>query len=333
MKHIAIFALGLVLSSTLLWAERPTIGAIVRHDAAFERLVADDARIEVLASGFVWSEGPVWDKENSRLLWSDVPANTIYQWSEKKEAHSVFMTPSGYTGVTQGYPEPGSNGLSFDAKGRLVSCEHGDRRVAMLTPEGGKVTLADRYDGKRFNSPNDLAIHSSGAIYFTDPPYGLPRRERDHRRETDWFGVYRIETDGKVTLLSKECDRPNGIALSPDEKKLYVAQSYGPKPYIFSWDIKADGSLGPQQVLFDCSTLAKKYPGAPDGMKVDKDGIIWTTGPGGVLVISPEGKLLGHILTGQRTANCNWGDDGSTLYMTADFHVCRIKTLTKGAGW
>ena len=295
MKHYILPLALMALSSSFLGAERPKIGSVVRHDPAFDQLVAKDAEIEVLASGFVWSEGPVWDSKNNRLLWSDVPANTIYQWSEGKEGHSVFMTPSGYTGVTPGYPEPGSNGLSFDAKGRLVSCEHGDRRVAMLTPEGGKVTLADHYDGKRFNSPNDLAIHSSGAIYFTDPPYG--------------------------------------IALSPDEKKLYVAQSHGPRPYIFSWDIREDGTLGPQKVLFDCSTLARKYPGAPDGMKVDKDGIIWTTGPGGVLVISPEGKLLGHILTGQRTANCNWGDDGSTLYMTADFHVCRIKTLTKGAGW
>ena len=133
----------------------------------------------------------------------------------------------------------------------------------MLTPGGGKVTLADHYDGKRFNSPNDLAIHSSGAIYFTDPPYGLPKREKDPKREMPWFGVYRIETDGSVTLLTKDCDRPNGIALSPGEKTLYVAQSHGPKPYIFAWDIKEDGSLGPQRVLFDCSELAKKYPGAP----------------------------------------------------------------------
>ena len=243
MKHYSFLLISIALGSSFLWAERPKIGSVIRHDPAFDKLVAKDAEIEVLASGFVWSEGPVWDRKNNRLLWSDVPANTIYQWTEDKEGHSVFMTPSGYTGVTAGYPEPGSNGLSFDAKGRLVSCEHGDRRVAMLTPEGGKVTLADTYDGKRFNSPNDLAIHSSGAIYFTDPPYGLPRRENDPRRETDWFGVYRIETNGEVTLLSKECDRPNGIALSPDEKKLYVAQSYGPKPYIFSWDIKADGTL------------------------------------------------------------------------------------------
>ena len=196
-------------------AERPTIGSVVRHDPALDKLLAKDAGIEVITSGFVWAEGPVWDRKNKRLLWSDVPANTIYEWEEGKEGHRVFMTPSGYTGITPGYPEPGSNGLTFDAKGRLVSCEHGDRRVAALTPAGGKITLADKFDGKRFNSPNDLAIHSSGAIYFTDPPYGLPEREKDARRELDWFGVYRIETDGKVTLLSKECDRPNGIALSP----------------------------------------------------------------------------------------------------------------------
>ncbi|MDE0595906.1 MAG: SMP-30/gluconolactonase/LRE family protein [Roseibacillus sp.] len=333
MKHLTLATCSLLLAVPLVLAERPIIGSVVRHDPVLDKLLAKDAKIEMLTSGFVWSEGPVWDKENSRLLWSDVPANAIYQWSEKNEGHSVFMSPSGYTGITGGYPEPGSNGLAFDAMGRLVSCEHGDRRVAMLTPGGGKVTLASHYHGKRLNSPNDLAIHSSGAIYFTDPPYGLPKREKDSKRELDWFGVYRIETDGAVTLMSKECDRPNGIALSPDEKTLYVAQSHGPQPHIFAWDLKDDGSLGPRRTLFDCSVLSKKYPGAPDGMKVDKDGIIWTTGPGGVLIISPEGKLLGHILTGQHTANCNWGDDGSTLYMTADFYICRIKTLTKGAGW
>ena len=145
MKYTTIATLALALTAPLLWAERPSIGAVVRHDAAFDKLIAEDATIEVLASGFVWSEGPVWDKANSRLLWSDVPANTIYQWSEKKEGHSVFMTPSGYTGVTAGYPEPGSNGLSFDAKGRLVSCEHGDRRVAMLTPgEIGRASCRER---------------------------------------------------------------------------------------------------------------------------------------------------------------------------------------------
>ncbi len=336
MKHSALIALAPclpLLATSLAFAERPNIGSVVRHDEALDKLLDKDAKIEVLTSGFVWSEGPVWDKKNKRLLWSDVPANTIYEWSEDKEGHRVFMTPSGYTGVTAGYPEPGSNGLSFDAKGRLLTCEHGDRRVAALTPGGGKITLADRYDGKRFNSPNDLSVHSSGAIYFTDPPYGLPNREKDPNRETPWFGVYRIETDGAVTLLTKECDRPNGIALSADEKTLYVAQSHGPKPYIFAWDIKEDGSLGPQRVLYDCSELAKKYSGVPDGMKVDKDGNIWTTGPGGVLIISPQGKLLGQILTGQNTANCNWGDDGSTLYMTADFYICRIKTRTKGPGW
>jgi gluconolactonase len=333
MKTITTALFLTFLAAHAVTAERPTLGSVVRHDPALDKLLAPDATIEVLASGFVWSEGPVWDRAGQRLLWSDVPANTIYQWGEKEEGHKVFMTPSGYTGVTSGYGEPGSNGLTFDAQGRLLCCEHGDRRVSALTPGGGKITLADRYDGKRFNSPNDLCVHSSGAIYFTDPPYGLPGKEKDAKRETPWFGVYRIETDGTVTLLSKECDRPNGIALSPDEKTLYVAQSHGPQPHIFAWDIRADGSLGPRRTLFDATELAAQYPGMPDGMKVDKDGNIWTTGPGGVLVLSPEGKLLGHILTGQRTANCGWGDDGSTLYMTADFYICRIPTLTKGAGW
>ncbi|MEO1844130.1 MAG: SMP-30/gluconolactonase/LRE family protein, partial [Akkermansiaceae bacterium] len=152
MKHITLATCSLLLVAPLVLAERPNIGSVVRHDAALDKLLAKDAKIEVLASGFVWSEGPVWDKANKRLLWSDVPANTIYQWSEDKEGYSVFMSPSGYTGITGGYPEPGSNGLTFDAKGRLLACEHGDRRVTALTPLGGKVTLADNYNGKRLNS-------------------------------------------------------------------------------------------------------------------------------------------------------------------------------------
>ncbi|MGJ8697174.1 MAG: SMP-30/gluconolactonase/LRE family protein [Verrucomicrobiaceae bacterium] len=326
----AAFLTGSVLSAQQV---RPTIGSIEVLDPSLEKLLAPDARIEVLASGFIWSEGPAWDKANKRILFSDVPKNTVYQWSDKAGL-SVYLTPSGYTGPAEYSNEPGSNGLTFDSQGRLHSCEHGDRRVSILTLNGGgKMTLADRVDGKRFNSPNDLCIHPDGSIYFTDPPYGLPQKEKDPSRETDIFGVYRIAPDGNVTTVISDLDRPNGVALSPDSKTLYIAQSQGGKAWILSYPVLADGSLGAQTLLFDATPLSKKDRGMPDGLKTDKQGNIWSTGPGGVLILSPQGKLLGRILTGQATANCGWGDDGSTLYMTADSYLLRVRTKVVGSGF
>lgn len=312
--------------------ERPTIGSIERLDPALDKLIPKDVEIEVLAMGFNWSEGPVWDKKESRVLFSDVPANKVYQWSEVGGL-SVYLDPSGYTGAQKYSNEPGSNGLTFDNKGRLLSCEHGDRRVSVLTTkEGGKMTVADRYEGKRFNSPNDVCVHPNGTIYFTDPPYGLPQREKDPRREMPIFGVYSVAPKSRVSIVDGTMERPNGIALSHDSKTLYVAQSQPDKPWLVSYPLDASGKVsGKRKLLYDASSL--KEPGLPDGLKTDQQGNIWCTGPGGVLVISPEGKLLGRILTGQRTANCGFGDDGSTLYMTADFYLLRIKTSVKGTGF
>lgn len=327
-----LLTLAAVSLASFTFAEKPTLGSVKRVDPALDTLIAKEALIEVVASGFVWSEGPVWDKENNRLLFSDVPQNTVHQWSER-EGLSVYLKPSGFTGPSGYGKESGSNGLTFDPQGQLLSCEHGDRRVSILTKGGGKRTLADNWQGKRFNSPNDLVRHANGSIYFTDPPYGLPKGENDPTREIDFFGVYRIAPDGEVTVMDKTLDRPNGIALSPDEKFAYVAQSHGPAPIIKKYLIKKDGSFDEGTVFFDASSIEGPDKRKPDGLKTDVQGNVWTTGPGGVLVLSPEGKLLGQILTGQATANCAWGDDGSTLYMTADYYVCRIKTLTKGSGW
>lgn len=309
----------------------PTIGKIVKYDNRLDALLDVNEKIEVLASGFVWSEGPVWVKNGSYLLFSDVPQNTIFKWSEK-EGLATFLKPSGYTGLGVYGNEPGSNGLTLDNKGRLIACEHGDRRVsAMPLDLGGKITIADRFEGKRFNSPNDVVQHSSGAYYFTDPPYGLPKKEKDTTREIDWFGVYRATTDGKVQLVTKELVRPNGLAFSPDEKILYVAQSEPKNPIIMAYPVNADGLVGTGKVFFDCMKLAKQgLIGLPDGLKVDKSGNLWATGPGGVLVLAADGTLLGRIDTGEATANCAFGDDGSTLYITADMYLCRIKTKTKG---
>lgn len=311
----------------------PTAGSVERLDPALDQLIAPDTKIEVIASGFTWSEGPVWDKQNDRLLFSDVPENTVYQWS-LKDGISVFLKPSGYTGPRNYSSEPGSNGLAYDNQGRLLSCEHGDRRVSMITKgNGGKITLADKFEGKRFNSPNDLCVHSSGLIFFTDPPYGLPLKERDPSREIEAFGVYRIALDGSVKMVISDLKRPNGVTLSNDGKTLYIAQSHGKEAWIVSYPVDGKGNVGKGTLLFDATELSKTDKGLPDGLKTDTQGNIWSTGPGGILVISPQGKLLGRVLTGHRTANCAWGEDGSTLYMTADYYIMRIQTLTKGTGF
>lgn len=316
----------------------PHLGEIVRLDPKFDALVGKDAVMEVLGSGFEWSEGPVWVKEGDSgyVLFSDIPRNSVMKW-EYGKGISLFLKPSGYTGQVEYGGEPGCNGLMLDPLGQLVSCEHGDRRVSVLTKNGGKRTLVDNYKGKRLNSPNDGCFKSNGDLYFTDPPYGLPGNFDDPRRELDSCGVYRLQIgkDGvnKVTLLTEEMTRPNGIAFSPDEKFLYVAQSDPAAAIWKKFPVKEDGTLGKGEVLFDVTEYVGKHKGLPDGLKVDKAGNLWATGPGGVWVLDPNGKPLGRLDTKEATANCAWGDDGSTLYITADMYFCRIATKTKGAGW
>jgi gluconolactonase len=310
----------------------PTMGQVVREDSALDQIIAPGAKIEVLASGFEWTEGPVWSRDGGFLLFSDIPRNSVMRWKDG-EGVSLFLKPSGYTGVVDYGREPGCNGLLMDPQGRLISCEHGDRRLSRLEKDGGKVTLADRYQGKRLNSPNDVTRRSNGDYYFTDPPYGLPKQWDDPRRELDFCGVYRLPAKGELTLLTKEMTRPNGLAFSPDEKTLYVAQSDPAAAIWMSFPVKADGSLGKGKVFADVTSMVGSHPGLPDGMKVDRNGILFATGPGGVHIFTPEGKRLGRIDTNQKTANCNWGDDGSTLYMATDHYVTRIRTRTRGLGW
>lgn len=334
---LTIMIIVLVCSANIISQEStnfPTIGKVVKFDSRVNDLIGPDARIELLASGFEWSEGPLWiqDAGGGYLVFSDIPRNSVMKWKEG-QGISLFMKPSGYTGVADYGREPGSNGLTLDLQGRIIFCEHGDRRISRLEKDGGKKTLVDNYKGRRLNSPNDAAVKSNGDIYFTDPPYGLPKGYNDPRRELDFCGVFRLSTSGNLTLLSKELTRPNGIAFSPDEKVLYVAQSDSRNPIIEAFPLKPDGTLGRGKVLYDFASLMRKYPGSPDGLKVDRHGNLFATDPGGVYIITPEGKLLGRIHTGKRTANCTWGNDGSVLYMTVDDCLCRIKTKTMGANW
>jgi gluconolactonase len=318
--------------------ERPTLGEIERLDPAVDALVPADAKMEIIVDGLDWCEGPLWiPADGGFLIFADIPPNRIYRW-DAKNGKQDYLYPSGYTGSTTRGGEPGTNGSTLDAGGRLVLCQHGDRRLARMDapldqPAPNYVVLAGDYDGKRFNSPNDATLHSSGAIYFTDPPYGLVNNMDDPAKELDFQGVYRVTPDGEVTLLTKEMERPNGIALSPDDKTLYVANSHGPRPVIMAFPVLDDGTIGAGEVFFDAAELSKTRKGAPDGMEVDEHGNVFATGPGGVLVLSPDGKHLGTLKTGEATANVAFGEDGKTLFITADMYVLRIPLSTKGKGF
>lgn len=312
--------------------DQKTIGTVERLDPRFDALVPKDARLEKIADGFIWTEGAVWDKSNKRLLFSDIPNNVVVQWQEGKGT-SEFLKPSGYTGDKprggKAGDEPGSNGLFFDAQGRLHLCEHGDRRVTRVEKDGKKSVLADQYMGKRLNSPNDLAIHPNGDVYFTDPPYGLAKGDK---RELEFTGVYRVSAkDGALSLVAKDL-RPNGIALSPDAKKLYVTN--GGKWMVFP--VKEDGTTGEGKLFVDPAqwTVPKVQGGGVDGLKCDAEGNLFATGPGGVCVMAPDGTLLGRFLTGDRTANlCFGGEDGRTLFVCVNHRIGRVRVTTKGIGW
>ncbi|WP_020468668.1 SMP-30/gluconolactonase/LRE family protein [Zavarzinella formosa] len=308
------------------------IGTVERLDPRFDSLVPKDAQLEKIAAGYIWTEGAAWHKSGKFLLFSDIPNNVVIKWKEG-EGTSEFLKPSGYTGDKprggKAGDEPGSNGLAVDAQGRLHLCEHGDRRVTRLEKDGKKTVLADKYLDKRLNSPNDLAIHPNGDIYFTDPPYGL---DKGAKRELDFTGVYRINAkDGKLSLIAKDLN-PNGITLSPDAKKLYVTN--GSKWVVFP--VNEDGTTGEAKLFVDPAqwTAPKVKGGGVDGLKCDSQGNIWATGPGGVCVMAPDGTLLGRFLTGDRTANlCFGGEDGQTLFVCVNHRMAKVRVTAKGIGW
>src|SRR5215472_9374463 len=300
---------------------------VVRLQRDVDFLVPRDSQLEKVATGFPFTEGPVWAKEGY-LLFSSPDLNTIFRWSPEGIV-DIYRPKSGYTGTNIGeYHQPGSNGLTFDREGRLTICEHGNRRVTRLEKRGNLTVLADRYEGKRFNSPNDLVYRSDGSLYFTDPPFGLPKVFDDPRKELSFSGVYRVR-NGQVTLVAKDLTGPNGIAFSPDERFLYVTNWDEKRKVVMRYPVNGDGTLDKGQVFFDMTAA----PGedAIDGMKIDRAGNLYVTGPGGVWILSAEGKHLGTLKSPEQPHNLAWGDDdGRTLYITALTSIYRMRLKVEG---
>lgn len=328
-KTIAlIFSLALL---TFCKPERKHLGSIERIDPALDSIITTTDSPEIIAEGYEWSEGPVWVESQNMLLYSDVPKNTVYKWTESRGAE-VYLTPSGYTGSSSRGGETGSNGLTLNGKGQLVLCQHGDRRVAIMDAPLDKpapvfVTIADNYQGKKFDSPNDVAIRSNGDVFFTDPPYGLENYVSDSTKEAPYQGVYKVSADGKVTLLVDSLTRPNGIALMPDEKTLIVANSDPNKAILYAFDLTENDSLVNARVFYDTTPVSKekKEKGLPDGLRIDRKGNVFATGPGGVWIFNKEGKLLGKIKIPEATANCALAEDDTMIYFTSDMYVLRLK--------
>jgi len=299
---------------------------VVRHDPAINKIIGLNPKVFKLAEGFQFTEGPVWTKDG--LLFSDPNANTIYKYSADGKL-SVFKTPSGYSGSDIAeYRQPGSNGITLDPVGNIVFNQHGNRRVVRVEKDGSETVLADKFDGKRFNSPNDLVYRSDGTLFFTDPNFGLPKFGEDPRKELPHTGVYSLY-EGKLQLLTKEFTGPNGLALSPDEKYLYIGNWDDDRKVVYRYNLQADGSIINGKLFHDFTSL--KGEDAIDGIKVDVEGNLYVSAPGGLQIVSPEGKHLGTIITPQHVHNMAWGDDdGKTLYLAARTGLYRIRLNIEG---
>jgi gluconolactonase len=300
--------------------------SIIRIDPAFDALVPRDAQIEKVAGGFIFTEGPIW--RPSGVLWfSDVVGNVVRQWSPDGTVKEL-LRPGGYDGNSLpagGFIGP--NGMTAAPNGDVLLCQHGNRRIVRVTNDLRVTTFVDKFDGKRLNAPNDLVFRTDGTLFFTDPPYGLPKQDDDPQKEIPFNGVYKMK-DGKVDAIIKDLTRPNGICFSPDEKTLYVSNSDPARRIWMRYDIDASGNVSNGRIFFDTTNHADG--GLPDGMKVDVRGNMWATGPSAVFVFSPEGTHLGTIKPPEDPANCGWGDDGLTLYITAETGLYRIKTSVMG---
>jgi gluconolactonase len=326
----SLFRLFLVVAAleALVLADSGRPGSVKKLDPDLDGIVSADTAVEKVAGGFKFLEGPIW-VQPGMLLFSDIPARVIYKWFPGAKP-VIFLGPQEFIGKDGAVSaEPGTNGLTLDKQGRLTICDQGNRRIVRINGNSSLTIIADRYQGKRFNSPNDLVYKSDGSLYFTDPPYALTKEDQDPRKEQIYNGVYRV-MDGKVQMVVKDMTRPNGIAFSPDEKFLYVDNSEPRKVYM-RFPVNPDGTLGAGTVFYDMSSAPGE--GSPDGMKVDGNGNIYGTGPGGIWIISPQGKHLGTIHLPETAANCAWsGADGRTLYITATTGLYRIRLKVPGAG-
>lgn len=297
------------------------------------KVIDPETTIQVEAEGFTWVEGPLWiDEEGGYLLFSDIPHNTVFKL-DRDGAVATYLKPSGYSGVEPYGKEPGSNGLLLSPEGQLVLMQHGDRRVAKMdaplsSPDEKYVTLANKYEGKKLNSPNDGVYDKEGNLYFTDPPYGLPKNMDDPAKELDFQGVYCLLENGDLVLVDS-LSRPNGITLSPDERHLYVAVSDPTHSVWYQYDIKTAGEAINKKIFHDVTYLVGKpgQQGAPDGLKINEAGYVFATGPGGIWIFNLAGTPIARIHTGQRTSNCALTTDEKTLYMTADDYVLSVKLL------
>jgi gluconolactonase len=306
--------------------------AIEAHAPGFWRVVPKGEAVRIVADGFTWAEGPVWLADKSYLVLSDVPKNRMYQWVPGTSAASIFLEPSGGREV-KGFREPGSNGLKPGVAGTLLLADQGNRAIAILDlASKTKRILADRFEGKRLNSPNDLVVGPDGAIWFTDPPYGLEGIEDSPLKEQAANRVYRLAPDGHLTAIESELRFPNGIAFSPDGRTLYVSNSDPKKAVILAWNVSPAGRVSGRRVFADMTPLAAKgWPGLPDGMTVDERGDLWATGPGGVHVFTPQGRELGLISTGAAVSNCTFGGpDGRMLFMTSTHELASVRTNLRG---
>lgn len=335
-KYSKILVSVLAVSLVTMKVQAQQTGEILRMSPEFDQIVPVSARIEKLAGSFGFVEGPIW-VHSGYLLFSDIPRNVILKWMPNGQV-SIFLHKSGFAGqVVRPIPTVipldhltdyliGSNGLTLDQDGRLIICEHGNRRVERLERDGRRTILADHFEGKRLNSPNDIVVKRDGSIYFTDPPYGLPKMDADPQKELPFNGVYRI-AGNKLEVLTRDMSAPNGLAFTPDEKYLYIDDSV--KKNILRYEVQPDGTLANAQVFADLSKTG--IEGVPDGMKVDTKGNVYCAGPDGIWVISPDGRKLGVIRPPEVPANLNWGDgDAKTLYMTARTGLYSIRLNVPG---
>ncbi len=329
MRILLLLLVVLLAGCSTKTKEVKTIGSIERNDPDLDAIISTDAPIEILAEGYNWSEGPVWIEKDNMLLFSDVPENIVYKWTEENGAEP-YLTPSGFTGDSTRSNERGSNGLILH-NGSLILCQHGNRQVAKMNapiedPRPEYIAIASTYDGKRFNSPNDAVYRSNGDLFFTDPPYGLANLDSDVEKELPFNGVYKVTPSGTVSLLIDSLTKPNGIAFMPDGKKFLVANSDPAKAMWYEFELNEVGdSVQSARIFYNATDKMGIEKGSPDGFKIDSKGNVFATGPGGIWIFNKDGKVLGKIKLPEASANCALSTDEKTLYITADMYLLRVK--------